>query len=109
MQRDFFENPIVVHVEFEENARAKDSVLLRNRKHRNGDPPELLLRCSTTLLADVGHRISNIGESGMGICAQSRNCRDAYHDDKGQHDRIFYSRRAVFSLEKLHETLSHLK
>src|SRR5262245_43306546 len=53
----------------------------------------------------------NLGADGVervaGIGAERADGRDADHNDQGQHDPVLDSRRAVFSLQKIHEKLTH--
>ena len=41
----------------------------------------------------------------VGVAAQGRDGGDAHHDDQGQHDRVLDGRRAVFTLQEVHDRL----
>jgi hypothetical protein len=41
-------------------------------------------------------------KGGVGVLAEGGDRREADHDDQGQHDRIFDSRRAIFTLDEIH-------
>src|SRR5207244_3889246 len=50
--------------------------------------------------------VAHAGERRVGIGAQGRDGGDAHHDDQCEHDRVFNGRRAVFTLQEIHESLS---
>src|SRR5262249_37383134 len=68
-----------------------------------GNPKVTALRASRA--ADGS---ADAGEGLVGVGAQRGDGRDAHHDDEGQHARVFNGRRAVFTLQKIHQGLSEL-
>src|ERR1051325_1158549 len=57
-------------------------------------------------------RGADVGEGLVGVGAEGRDGGDAHHDDQGQHDGVLDRRRAIFLLQKRHQTLrdaTHLK
>src|SRR5262249_1963154 len=60
-------------------------------------------------LASPANAISDGLERGVSVLAQCRNGGDANDDNEGQHHSVFDSRRAIFTLQKVHETFQHGK
>src|SRR2546423_842580 len=52
-----------------------------------------------------GELLAYRGKGRVGVLAEGRDGREADHDDQGQHDGVLDSRRAVFTLDELDDSL----